>query len=533
VAKRGIHRLVLAGVLAAASVPALSAADEDRYIVQFRSGRAAAGRAALRGVGARIVLALDAHEAVAARLPATALARLRANPNVEHVESDPIRRPLALWSDVSLGGETLPYGIQMVQADLVSSSDAANRTVCIIDSGYSQQQEDLEDATSGEVTFEAPDPGSGTWDKDSCGHGSHVAGTVAAISGNGTGVVGANPGVRLHIVKVFGDDDLDAGNCTFTYSSRLVAALDRCLAAGANVVSMSLGGPFPSFTERRAFAGANRQGILSIAAAGNNGGTRKAFPAGYPAVLSVAALDADETVASFSQKNKDVELAAPGVSVLSSVPWLSQQSLTADGITWSGRRMEGAPDTAGVAGPLVAGGLCLAPGAWAGQVVLCERGGPPDGTGTFAGKVASVNAGGGVAAVIYNSAAVDATCGGINGSLGGAPPTVPAIALTCAQGAEALTHAGASGQVVSAVTRPASSYEAWSGTSMATPHVSAVAALVWSCHPELGNAAIRAALTSTARDLGDPGRDNAYGFGVVQAKAALLSLGSLGTCTVH
>jgi serine protease len=90
--------------------------------------------------------------------------------------------------------------------------------------------------------------------------------------------------------------------------------------------------------------------------------------------------------------------------------------------------------------------------------------------------------------------------------------------------------------VVSHTTFPSSSYEAWSGTSMATPHVSAVAALVRSCHPELDNVAIRAALTATARDLGDAGRDPAYGFGLVQARAALLSLGPLESsagCTVR
>jgi serine protease len=528
---RRLQRVALTCILAAA-VPRPSSAEDDRYIVQFRPGRALAGRAALRAAGARIALALDPQEAVAARLGAGTVARLRRNPNVEYVEADPVREPLALWSDVSLGGEMLPYGIQMVQADLVTGTDAGNRKVCIIDSGYSQQHDDLKDQATGEVTFDA-DAGSGTWDRDSCGHGTHVAGTVAAIAGNGTGVVGANPGVRLHVIKVFGNDNLPGASCSFTYSSTLVAALNKCVAAGANVVSMSLGGPLPSFTERRAFARANRQGVLSIAAAGNNGNTRKSFPAGYPAVLSVAAVDADETVAAFSQKNKDVELSAPGVSVLSSVPWRNDQSLTADGITWSGRRMDGARETTGVSGPLVDGGLCLAPGAWAGQVVLCQRGGPPDASATFAAKVAAVSAGGGVAAVIYNNAAVDPPCGDINGTLGGAAATVPAIALTCAQGAEALTHAGASGQVVSTVTRPGSGYEAWNGTSMATPHVSAVAALVWSCHPSLSNNAIRGALTATARDLGDPGRDDAYGFGLVQAKAALLSLGPSATCTLH
>jgi serine protease len=526
---RRLPLMVLAAVMAAAPTP--SSAADGRYIVQFRSGRAAAGRAALRAAGARVLLGLDAQEAVAARLSAGALVRLRRSPDVEYVEVDPIRAPLALWSDVSLGGETLPYGIQMVQADLVNSPHASNRKLCIIDSGYSQQQEDLKDTTTGELSF-AADAGSGTWDKDSCGHGTHVAGTVAAISGNGKGVVGASPGVRLHIVKVFGDDNLTGGACAWTYSSNLVAALDKCVAAGANVVSMSLGGPLPSLSERRAFERADRVGVLAIAGAGNEGNTRKAYPAGYPAVLSVAALDAGEVVADFSQKNADVELSAPGVGVLSTVPWFSERTLTAGGITWTGNAVGETPDTSGVAGPLVDGGQCLATpggGLWTAKVVLCQRG-----TNFFDEKVGAVQGGGGVAAVLYNNVTSDPACGPLNATVfGGIPATIPAIGLNCAQGAEALTHAGAGGQLVSRLAAPASNYEAWSGTSMATPHVSAVAALIWSCHPRRSNDAIRNALTSTARDLGTPGRDDAYGFGVIQAKDALLSLGRLRRCTVN
>ncbi|HVE87272.1 MAG TPA: S8 family serine peptidase, partial [Myxococcales bacterium] len=72
----------------------------------------------------------------------------------------------------------------------------------------------------------------------------------------------------------------------------------------------------------------------------------------------------------------------------------------------------------------------------------------------------------------------------------------------------------------------ASGYEAWDGTSMATPHVSGVAALIWSAYPTKTATQVRAALQNTARDLGAAGRDNAYGYGLVQAKAALDYLGS-------
>lgn len=71
----------------------------------------------------------------------------------------------------------------------------------------------------------------------------------------------------------------------------------------------------------------------------------------------------------------------------------------------------------------------------------------------------------------------------------------------------------------------------WNGTSMATPHVSAVAALVWSCNPSLTNQQVRDALNASAKDKGAAGRDTTFGFGIVQAKAAL-DLLTFGTCSL-
>ena len=171
-------------------------------------------------------------------------------------------------------------------------------------------------------------------------------------------------------------------------------------------------------------------------------------------------------------------------------------------MTWSGGRLDGAPRTTAVGG-LVDGGLCTSAGAWSGKVVLCQRG-----SISFADKVANVQVGGGIAAVVYNSAASDPTCGVYGGTLGTPPTTtIAAITLSCLDGAAAVAAAGAgsSGTVTSVFSVPDSGYEAWDGTSMATPHVSAVAALIWSCHPSKTNQQIRNALTSTALDKGAPG----------------------------
>ncbi len=90
------------------------------------------------------------------------------------------------------------------------------------------------------------------------------------------------------------------------------------------------------------------------------------------------------------------------------------------------------------------------------------------------------------------------------------------------------TSLGQTATVNSTFTQPASGYAYYDGTSMATPHASAVAALVWSSKPTATNAEIRTALQSSALDLGTAGRDNSYGYGLVQAKAAITALGGGG-----
>jgi serine protease len=527
-----LKRFLSALALTLSVAPAVGFAQDGRYIVKFKGNRAEA-LAHLQWAGGRLALSLDSLEAFAAHLPDPAVAALARLPFIEYIEVDPIRVPMAVSNRALSSGEILPYGIQMVQADLVTSINEAAKKVCIIDSGYSQQHRDLRDDTNDSITQNAADNGAGTWDRDSCGHGTHVAGTVMATARNGAGVIGVVPGVKLHIVKVFGNDVLGGASCDWTYASTLVNALSKCEAAGANVVSMSLGGPTRSSAENTAFANAYNRGVLHIAAAGNAGTTATSYPAGYASVISVAAVDSSETLASFSQRNKDVELAAPGVGILSTVPWLDDNTVRfPDGTSISGGHVEFSGRTAGVAGAVVDGGLCNAVGAWSGRVVLCQRG-----TAAFNVKVQNVSSGGGVAAVIYNSAANDATCGDFAGTLGtGNSSSIPAITVSCAEGSSALARAGLSGTLVSQVTFPGSGYEAWDGTSMATPHVSGAAALIWGCYPGATNQRIRDAMTATAKDKGAAGRDNSYGYGIVQAKAAIDNLrGSLGAssaCTV-
>ena len=463
-----------------------------RYMVHFRD-RGNHG-AAVRAAGGSPVHEFADLGVVAAWLPEPALQSLSHNPNVVAIELDPKRYPMA---------QTTPYGISMVQADQVSEgASVGNVKVCIIDSGYHVGHEDLQDGNiSGYPAG---------WDTDGCGHGSHVAGTISALA-NSVGVIGVlrSGSVPLHIVKVFGS------NCVWAYASDLIDALTRCRNAGAKVVSMSLGGSGSSAAESTAFSNAWDAGVISVAAAGNGGSTAFSYPASYSSVVSVAAVDSAKNVASFSQRNSQVDLAAPGVGVLSTVPFAETNTVTVGGATYAGTWIENAARSNGTTGILASGGLCTATGAWSGRVVLCQRG-----TNSFFQKVQNVQASGGIAAVIYNNVA-----GGFSGTLGaGNSSAIPAIGISQADGEFlAANGIGQSATVVSS-SAAGSGYEAWNGTSMATPHVSGVAALVWSHNTSWTNAQIRSALEATAEDRGTAGRDDSYGNGIVRAKAALDSL---------
>jgi serine protease len=476
--------------------------ERRRYVLEFNQFGPDASDA-VRALGGEIAHEFPQFRMLAAWLPEAARTALQNNPNVSSIEEDPQRFPLA---------DTKPYGISMVQADQVSDAGASNRKVCIIDSGYSLGHPDLPlDVAHGGSVTGVNDSGAGLWSQDGCGHGTHVAGTIAAL-GNGLGVLGVLPGggISLHIVRVFGN------NCGWAYASDLAAALNQCRVAGANVVNMSLGGSVSSTLERNAFDNAYAAGVLSIAAAGNAGNTAISYPAGYNSVVSVAAVDQNKALASFSQRNADVELAAPGVGVLSTVPWQEQNSLTVGGSVYNGIWMEFAArtTTTGVTGILANGGLCESAGSWGGRIVVCQRG-----NNTFASKVANVQAGGGVAAVIYNNVPGD-----LLGTLGSASST-PAIGITQTDG-EALiaSRIGQVGTFVSFRDETGGGYEAWDGTSMATPHVAGVAALIWSYYPNKTAADVRNALDASAEDLGPAGRDTSFGFGLVRAQAALDAL---------
>ncbi len=521
---------VLTILILVVATPVLGASDHVRVFVEYKPGQSAQVRNALNAAGATFHYQFERLNAFVVTVPEKALDKLANNPRVVGIEVDPVRSLVVpqRWTlndveDPNNIGQTIPYGIDSVQArdlwdydrDGVIDDGAPTGegiTVCIIDTGYYSGHEDLADVNLIDGISQVDDD----FKTDGYGHGTHVAGTISAVN-NELGVVGVSPGkVNFYIVKIFDNDGEWVAN---QHASNLVAAAYACQANGAKIINMSLGGSSRSGYEERAFDDLYYNlDVLSIAAAGNENSDKFHSPSAYPSVVSVAAVDANNEKALFSNFGPTIEVAAPGVSVLSTVPFRDASSITVDGVEYPGFQMTFAP-SGSETGTLVDGGRCLTTGDWLGVVVLCERGDI-----SFYDKVMNVQNSGGVAAVIYNNIPGD-----FIGTLGEEGDYNLAISLDQESGQYLVANKlGLEATVISEIEKPGSGYEAWGGTSMATPHVVGVAALLWSAYPDLTNADIREALQETALDLGDEGRDPFIGFGLVQAYDAWEYLGHPG-----
>ena len=182
---------------------------------------------------------------------------------------------------------------------------------------------------------------------DDNGHGTHVAATAAARANNGRGVAGVAFNSPLAVCKALDRTGTGA-----------VAGIANCIgylaATGSQVISLSLGTTENSTTLRHAVAAASR-GALLVAAAGNSRSSTTEYPAGYPEVVSVGATDRRDRHAAFSTANPKVEIAAPGVDVVSA--WRDRGYRAASGTSMS------VPHVAGVAA-LIAARVSGGPAAW-------------------------------------------------------------------------------------------------------------------------------------------------------------------------
>ncbi|RTR32769.1 S8 family serine peptidase [Shewanella atlantica] len=494
------------------SVSTTAKADDDRYIIQVDNNNKGIVKALANKLGAQIHV--DGNGFISATFAGKDLSQVKGllnNPHIKLVEADQRRHLMSAFSDDAgnpMTEQVTPYAVYQSQADQLTFNASAGMKVCIIDSGLDSSNGDFEwNNISGDN-----DSGTGNWNDHGGPHGTHVAGTVAAAD-NGFGVVGMAPGADLHIIKVFNEDG-------WGYSSDLAKAADLCSAAGANIISMSLGGGGSNSTESNAFQAFTDAGGLVVAAAGNDGNNVRSYPAGYPSVMMIGANDANNNIADFSQfpsclsgrgkrAQEDeticVEVTAAGVDTLSTYPadMATSANMSADGVAYASSAMENSGAASG--GTYYMGTAEATDSGANGNICVIDRG-----TISFHDKVANCEGSGGVGAIIINNEAgmLYATLGDTNTT------TIPAVGAAF-EDRTALLAAGSAD-----INIGTSDFGFMSGTSMATPAVSGIAALVWSNHNQCTGTEIREALKATAMDSGAAGNDVYFGYGIVKAAAA-------------
>lgn len=356
------------------TVSALGKVVPGQYIVVFKDyvvnvPAVANQMASAHGLG---ILHIYEHalRGFAATVPAARFAALQSDPRVLYIEQDQVFTTFA---------QTVPTGINRVDADLNAKAkidgidERVDADVAIIDTGIDLDHPDLNVYKN--VTFVR---GTRSGDDDH-GHGTHVAGTVAALD-NGIGVVGVAPGARLWAVKV-----LNKNGSGFT--SDIIKGVDYVTAnaAAIEVANMSLGGGNSTALNDAIKNSANKGVVYAVAAGNSATDAVNTSPANSPDVLCVSAIadfngqcgggaaatcrsDVDDTFADFSNFGSVVDIAAPGVCILS---------------TWKGGGYNTISGTS-MASPHVAGAAVL---------YLVGRTKPTDGTGAKAVRDAIIQAG--------------------------------------------------------------------------------------------------------------------------------------------
>lgn len=181
--------------------------------------------------------------------------------------------------------------------------------IAVIDSGIQAGHPEFRGRIAVQRDFAADDATA----EDSTGHGTHVAGTVGAGTGNGTGVASGAFASSLVIGKFIG------ANNSGTVANE-IDAIVWAVNNGSHVINMSFGAPGYVQAEQDAVTYAANRGVVSVAAAGNANSSTPEYPAAYPNVMAVAATDSSDRRASFSNFGSYVDIAAPGVGIMSTVP---------------------------------------------------------------------------------------------------------------------------------------------------------------------------------------------------------------------
>ncbi|HDX9619572.1 S8 family peptidase [Bacillus thuringiensis] len=224
--------------------------------------------------------------------------------------------------EVATNVSEIPKGIEIINAPSVweKSEKGKNIVIAVLDTGCQVDHPELKDCIIGGRNFTMDYNSDPNNFSDNIGHGTHVAGTIAAMENN-QGVVGVAPLAKLLIVKVLGAD----GFGSFEW---IANGIDYAVNwRGSNgekvrVISMSLGGNLDDSRLHQAVKNAVENDVLVVCAAGNNGDCSEStdelsYPGVYQEVVEVGAVDLHKKIACFSNSNKNVDLVAPGEGIWS------------------------------------------------------------------------------------------------------------------------------------------------------------------------------------------------------------------------
>lgn len=304
---------LLASTTANADVP-------NRKIVVFKEGVApTAKQTAVGTVGGKQLKSLKMVNAAVVELTPASAAALVLRPDVVRILDDRVAEEHGAKAPIATAmrakpvekpgkptAQTQPWGIRRIKApDAWGISKGQNVKVAVLDSGIDLDHPDLKVAGGINLVESAK-----KYDDDR-GHGTHVAGIIAALD-NSDGVVGVGPSIQLYAVKVL--DKKGRG-----WWSDIFAGLDWCVDNRMQVANMSFGSVEYDQTYEQVIYNTYKAGVVLVASAGNRGpdsGTVQ-YPARYPGVIAVSAIDSADKIASFSSAGPEIDLAAPGVDILS------------------------------------------------------------------------------------------------------------------------------------------------------------------------------------------------------------------------
>ncbi|WP_435318127.1 S8 family peptidase [Haloarchaeobius sp. TZWSO28] len=336
------------GALASAGIVGLSSAKPADKVEVNVGFDGASGRNATLSAADDVVREFN-FDAATIQLPKKGAEALARNPNIRYVEENGTMHALA---------ETEGWGIDRTDADVAHANGetGSGADIAILDTGIDSDHPDLQAnigsgksfvscSTKGGCRFGAK-PADNTcyqsWDDDN-NHGTHCAGIANAVD-NTEGVIGVSTEATLHAVKVL--DKCGSGSF-----SDIAAGVEYVADQGWDVGSMSLGASSGSAALRDACQYAVNAGVLLVGAAGNSGPCTDCvgYPAAYPEVMAVSSTASDDSLSDFSSTGPEVEIAAPGTDIYSSVASNGGYD------TYSGTSMA-TPHVAGAAGLLMANG---------------------------------------------------------------------------------------------------------------------------------------------------------------------------------